>query len=290
MNSLKRNHSDHPPTVSQPSLAKHILRRNSSGRREGIKLTSAPLRRNSSGKGDSSSTAPRVASMLKKTTSNSGDNITSNTPSVDSSSDSSQSQNTSHLSLVYRPHLVPSINSDHTSIPENEVNTSGSIHLSHKSSPIDHSTEVNLSSSNEVINVHPQSIFLESNKVIDETPKSLHFESNEKIEEPPDSIHLESNEEIEEPHTFIYLNAPVAKPRKLAAINTVSPVSELPPPFSTLKPPSLPQSCPPSPPTLRKSTEKAKDFTEEPSEESSPLANRVWSLKFHFYFFIAYLL
>ncbi|KAG7328102.1 hypothetical protein KOW79_008046 [Hemibagrus wyckioides] len=290
VNSLKRNHSDHPPSVSQPSVAKHIIRRNSSGRREGIKLTSAQLRRNSSGKGDSSSTAPRVASMLQKTTSNSGDNITSNTPSVDSSPDSSQSQNTSHSSLVYRPHLVPSTNSDHTSIPENEVNTSGSINLSHKSSPLDHSTEVNLSISNEVINVHPQSIFLESNKVIDETPKSirfesngerelppksLHFESNEKIEEPPDSIHLESNEEIEEPHTSIHLNAPVAKPRKLAAINTVSLVSELPPLFSTLTPPSPPQSCPPSPPTLRKSTEKAKDFTEEASEESSPLANRV---------------
>ncbi|KAK3538029.1 hypothetical protein QTP70_027382 [Hemibagrus guttatus] len=269
--SLKRNHSDHPASVSQPSVAKHILRRNSSGRR------------------DSSSTAPRVASMLKRTTSNSDNTIASNTPSVNSFPDSSQSQNTSHSSLVYRPHLVPSINSDHTSIPENKVNTSGSTNLSHKYSSLENPKEVNLSSSNEVINVHPKSIFLESNEVIEETTKSIllesngerevpsksiHFESNGKIEEPPDSIHLESNEE-KEPPTTIHLNPPVAMPRKLAAINTVSPVSELSPPFSTLKQPSPPQLCPPSPPTLRKSTEKAKDFPEEPYEESSPLANWV---------------
>lgn len=297
MTSLRRNHSDHPASVSPTYVAKHILRRNSSGRRDGIILTSAPLRRNSSGKGDRS-TAPRVASMLKRMTSNSGDTATSDSPSVKSFPDSSQSQNASHSSLVYRPHLFSSTNSDHTSMLENVVNSSGGINLSHKSSFLDNPKEVSFSSSNEVIDEHAKSIFLESNNVIKEIPKSIplesneerdeplksiHLESNKKIEEPPDS--LDSNEEIEEPSTSIHLNPPVPKPRKLAA------VTGNPPPFSTFQPPSPLQSCPPpSPPTLRKSAEEANDFTEESTKEPSSLAYKVWFSKTHFYVFLVYLL
>lgn len=266
MTSLKRNPSDHPVSVSQPSVAKHILRRKSSGKKDGTKLTSAQLRRNSSGKGDSSSPVPRVASMLNRTVSNSSDTMTSNTPSVNSVPDSSQSQNTSHSSLVYKSHLVPSTNSDHSSMLENEVNISGNINLSHKSSSVDTPREVRLSSPNEVIDEHPKSIFLES---------------NEEIEEPPTYIVLESNGEIEEPPTSIPLNPPIASPRKLAAINNASPVRDLPPSFSTLQPPSPPQSHPCSPPTLRKSTEEAKNLTEEPPE-SSPLDYKVCFLKLHY--------
>ncbi|XP_034163832.2 spectrin beta chain, non-erythrocytic 5 [Pangasianodon hypophthalmus] len=262
--SLKRNPSDHPVSVSQPSVAKNILRRNSSGRRDGKILTSAPLRRNSSGKGDSFSTVPRVASVLKRTISNSGDTMTSNTPSVKSFPDSSQSQNISHSSLVYRSHLVPSTNSDQTSMLENEENTSGNINLSHKSSSLDTPREVRLSSPNEVSDERPKSIFLESNEETEESPTYILIESNGETEELPKSILLESSEEIEESPTSILLNPPVASPRKLAAINTASPVSDLPPSFSTLQPPSPPQSHPPSPPTLRISTEEAKDLTEEP--------------------------
>lgn len=279
MTSLKRNPSDHPVSVSQPSVAKQILRRKSSGKKDGTKLTSAPLRRNSSGKGDSSSPVPRVASMLNRTVSNSSDTMTSNTHSVNSVPDSSQSQNTSHSSLVYKSHLVPSTNSDHSSMLENEVNISGNINLSHKSSSVDTPREVRLSSPNEVIDEHPKSIFLESNEEIEEPPTYIVFESNGEIEEPLQFTLLESNEEIKEPPTSIPLNPPIASPRKLAAINNSSPVRDL--PFSTLQPPSPPQSHPRSPPSLRKSTEEAKNLTEEPPE-SSPLDYKVCFLKLHY--------
>lgn len=266
--SLKKNPTDHPVSVSQPSVTNYIVRRNSSGRRE-------PLRRNSSGKSDSSSSVPRVASMLKRTISSSGDTMTSNSPSVKSPPASSQSQNTSQSSLLYRSRLFPSTNSDHTSMLQNEVITPGNTNLFYKSPSQDTPREVRLSCPNEVIDEHNN---LESNEETEEPPTYIHVESNGEIEKTPRSMLLESNEEPEELLTPIPLNLPVASPRKRTAINTASPVSDLPPFFSTLQTPSPPQSHPPSPPILRKNSEEAKDLTEE-SPEPSPLAYKVHFLK-----------
>ncbi|XP_053365454.1 spectrin beta chain, non-erythrocytic 5 isoform X1 [Clarias gariepinus] len=249
VNSLKRT-PDYLVSGSQPSVAeKNIIRRNSSEKKDGILLASSLLRRNSSGKGESSSTVPRVASMLKRTNSNSSD---TSTHSAKIFPDSSQSQNTSHPSTVYRPHLV------HSTSSENEVNTSRKINLSHRSfSP----ETPRLSGLNEVIDDHPKSIFHKSKEEIKERPTYIHLETNEDIVEPSESLLLESNKEIEEPRTSMQFDYPVASPR-----NTVSPVTDFSPSLSTLQPPSPPQSYPPSPPTLRKSTEKAKDLTEEAPE------------------------
>lgn len=284
MTSLKRNPSDHPVSVSQPSVAKCILRRNSSGRRDSILLGSEPLRRNSSGKGDSSSTVPRVASVFKRGISN-RDTMTSNTPSVKSFPDSSQSQKTPCSSLVYKSHLLPSTNSDHTSMLENRVNTSGNINLSHKSS-LDTSSEVRLSCPSEVTDEHPKAIFLESNEEIEEPATPILLESNEEIEESLKSLLLESNEEIDEPPTC---NPPVASPVQLTAVSTALPVNDLPPSFTTLQPSSPPQSHPLSAPTLKKYTEEAKDLSEEPPEPSS-LSHKVHFLKLHLYLFMVHFL
>ncbi|TSW08341.1 Spectrin alpha chain [Bagarius yarrelli] len=180
---------------SQPSVAKHVLRRNSSGRKDGIKLTTAPLRRHSSGKGEGPSSVPRLASMLKRNTSNGANSIDSSMPSVKSFVDSSQTQYTSDSSLVYRQIR----NSDHTAMYKDEVNTTENINLSFKSNFCDTPTKVNLSSLNEVNDEHPKSIFLELNKTTEQPTKSRLIESSGGIEEPPESTHLKSNEEIEEP-------------------------------------------------------------------------------------------
>ncbi|TSO67499.1 Spectrin beta chain, non-erythrocytic 5 [Bagarius yarrelli] len=259
MTSLKKNPSDHLDSVSQPSVAKHVLRRNSSGRKDGIKLTTAPLRRHSSGKGEGPSSVPRLASMLKRNTSNGANSIDSSMPSVKSFVDSSQTQYTSDSSLVYRQIR----NSDHTAMYKDEVNTTENINLSFKSNFCDTPTKVNLSSLNEVNDEHPKSIFLELNKTTEQPTKSRLIESSGGIEEPPESTHLKSNEEIEEPFISTPPSPPVAMERELAAISTALPVSDSPSDFSTLQPPSHPQYQPPSSPSLRKSTEKTKDFTEE---------------------------
>lgn len=291
MSSLKRNLSDHPGSVSQPSVAKHILRRNSSKRRE-------PLRRNSSGKGDGYSTAPRLASMLKRNIDNSGDPITSKCPSVKSPPVSSQLQNTSHSSLVYRSHQVPSTNFDHTFMPENEgkkdINLSREVRLScpneetaenHKSLFLDSNDETE----------DPPACTLESDEEIEETPKSILLESSEETEKPHENtlaetdgaieettkyILLESNDETEETFTATPINHPVASPRKLTAISTALPVNDLPPSSSTLQPSSPVQTHQPSPNTLRKHTDETKDLTEKPPD-SSRVAYKVCFPKLH---------
>lgn len=172
---------------------------------------------------------------------------------------------------------------------ENEVNTSGNLNLSNKSSSLDAPRELSLSHPDDVIDEYNKPTFFESYEEIEEPPTYMHVESNEEIEETPKSILLESNEEREETPTHIPLNPPVASPRKLTAVNTASPVSDLPPSLSILQPPSPPQSHPPSPPTLRKYTEEAKDLAEDPPEPS-PLAYKVCFLKSHLYLFMVYIL
>ncbi|KAI5616449.1 spectrin beta chain, non-erythrocytic 5 isoform X2 [Silurus asotus] len=265
--SLKRNHSDHPASVSQPSVAKHILRRNSSGRLDSNTLISATLRRNSSGRGDNYSTVPGVASGVR-TISSSSDIITFNTPSAKPFLDSSQTQNISHSSLAYRSHLVPSTNSDQIYRSENEVSTRRYINLSQKSFSLDTPGEAR-SSPNEVTDEHSEPIFHESNEEIEEPPKSILLESNREIEQPLESILLKSTEKIEEPPTSIPFNTPVTSSGKLEAINMPLPVSDLPTSFHTLEPLSPPPSLTPSQITLRKSAEEAKDLTEKPLGQST---------------------
>lgn len=255
--SLKKNRSDHPVSVSQPAVAKHSLRRTSSGRRDGILLTSEPLRRNSSGKDEHSFTFPRVSSMLKRAISNSDDTMTSNTPSVKSFPESSHSQNRSHLGRVYRSNLVPSTISDHTSMLENEVNTLENINRSHKSSSLDTHREESLSCPNEVSENNPKSVFFKSNEGIEEHATSVLLESNGKIGEPPKFSHFESYKETEEPLTST---------QKPTAVNNASSVTDLPPSFTTLQPSSFPQTNLESPPTLRKYIEEAEDLNGEPPE------------------------
>lgn len=256
--SLKKNHSDHPVSVSQPAVAKHSLRRTSSGRRDGILLTSEPLRRNSSGKDEHSFTFPRVSSMLKRAISNSDDTMTPNTPSVKSFPESSYSQNRSNLGRVYRSNLVPSTISDHTSMLENEVNTLENINQSHKSSSLDTHREEILSCPDEVSENNPKSVLIESNEEIEEHATSVLLESNGKIGEPPKSIPFESYKEIEKPLTSIL--------QKPTAVNNASSATDLPPSFTTLQPSSFPQTNLESPPTLRKYIEEAEDLNEEPPE------------------------
>ncbi|XP_072545910.1 spectrin beta chain, non-erythrocytic 5 [Salminus brasiliensis] len=227
--SLKRKPSDRPVPAPRASIANPILRRNSSGRNDSSPLASSAstkssiLKRNSSGKSDHSSGVPRVASVFRRSTST-NDAMTSNIPSLRAPSDFSKRQNFVEKSLT----SVPTTNCNQTSMLEDDITPLGEKDLDYKYVSPDIS--------------NPRTT---QRMVRPPSPKK-------EVEEPPTST-------PPDPPSLVTLGKP-------EDTSTASPVTDLPP------------SPPPSPPSSPKFTKEAKASTEETFTDTpapSPVDSKV---------------